>query len=107
MKTKKYDAPVIANLPAGVRITRTGCAFDKSVTAEEWERVGAALDYLDGAVLWCLGDWWAYGEHKYGERAKAAADGMAGYKFQTLMNAASICSKFITSRRREVLPNQV
>jgi N6-adenosine-specific RNA methylase IME4 len=103
-KIKKYDAPVISNLPRGVRITRTGCAFDKSITSEEWERVGAALDYLDGAVLWCLGDWWAYGEHKYGDRAKAAGEGMAGYKYQTIRNAAWISEAFEMSRRRDKLP---
>lgn len=44
-----------------------------------------------------------FGSHRYGDRAQAAAQGMFGRAFQSLMNTASVARKFDTSRRREVL----
>ena len=48
-----------------------------------------------------MGDWWRFGEQKYGERAKAALE--SDYSFQTWMDAAWVAEKIETSRRREVL----
>jgi len=51
--------------------------------------------------MWWLGDWWAYGDHNYGDRVRAA-DGI-DYSFQALMDAGWVCRQIETSRRREVL----
>jgi hypothetical protein len=54
--------------------------------------------------MWWVGDWWAFGEHRYGGRkAVVEAEDWEGPSFQTAMNAASIARAFETSRRREVL----
>jgi hypothetical protein len=48
--------------------------------------------------------WWAYGEARYGERkAIVDAEDWEGPSFEAAMNGASVCRKFETSRRREVL----
>ena len=51
--------------------------------------------------MWWLGDWWAYGEHRYGERAAAVLD--SEYAFQTFMDAGWVAKKVETSRRHEAL----
>ncbi len=49
-------------------------------------------------------DWWASGEHRYGERAATVkSEEWDGPAFGTCMNAASVCRKFETSRRHEVV----
>ena len=66
----------------------------------------ARLRLCDAArsTLWCFGDWWAYGEHRYGDRkALVESEDWFGPTFQTCADAAWVCQKFETSRRREVL----
>ena len=54
--------------------------------------------------MWAIGDWWAFGQQRYGERAAVVnGDDWDGPKYEVCMNAASIARKFETSRRREVL----
>jgi hypothetical protein len=56
------------------------------------------------SVSWWLGDWWAFGEARYGERkAIVDAKGWEGPVYQTCADAAMVCRKFETSRRREDL----
>lgn len=54
-------------------------------------------------INWWIGDWWAYGSHRYGERARAAAEGTFGREFSTLVHAASVSRAFETGRRRPLL----
>lgn len=72
-------------------------------TFDEWLAMGRQLAAGSKVVNWWIGDWWAAGSHRYGERARAAADGIFGKEFQTIANAASVCRSFEGSRRREVL----
>jgi len=53
---------------------------------------------------WWLGDWWAFGAARYGER-RALVDGenWDGPSFKTCAIAGSVARVFETSRRREVL----
>jgi len=70
---------------------------------EDWEAMGRKLCASSQVINWWIGDWWAAGNHRYGERAKKAAEGIFGREFGSLMNLASICRSFEGSRRREVL----
>src|SRR3984893_9259921 len=50
------------------------------------------------------GDWWAFGEHRYGDRKAMIEDeSWNGPGFQTCMNAGAVCKAIETSRRREAL----
>lgn len=75
----------------------------KGQTFDDWVEMGRNLCEGQRVVNWWIGDWWAAGSHRYGERAKAAAEGIFGKEFKTLANAASVCRAFETSRRREHL----
>jgi hypothetical protein len=80
----------------------TALTLPDDLTYDEWVDYGHGLARMVHAVKWWIGDWWAYGSHRYGERAKIAAD--SNWKFQTCMNAGWVARKIETSRRREVLP---
>jgi hypothetical protein len=81
-----------------------GLNLPENLAAEEWLRVGQALGRAESAVMWWIGDWWAYGEHCYGDR-KAFVEGeeWEGPAFQTCRDAAWVCRRIKTSRRRDVL----
>lgn len=69
---------------------------------EQWCELGQRLCAAAKGVNWWIGDWWISG-HRYGDRARAAAEGIFGRDFQTLANIASVCRSFAeTSRRREL-----
>lgn len=74
----------------------------EGLSFEEWKEIGRKLCIGSQAINWHIGDWWAYGDHHYGDRAKLSAEGIFGKEFQTLMNLASVARKFEPSRRREV-----
>ena len=82
---------------------RLSLDMPKSQSFEDWCAIGERLNQTERVLNWWIGDWWAAGTHRHGERAKAAAEGIFGKDFGTLMNAASVCRAFETSRRREQL----
>lgn len=70
---------------------------------DDWKALGEKLCSTERVLNWWIGDWWAAGEHRYGERAKAAAEGLFKLSFGALRNAATVCRSFEASRRRDVL----
>jgi hypothetical protein len=70
---------------------------------DQWVRIGRKLCAGQQALNWHIGDWWAFGDHRYGDRAKVAAEGIFGREFGTLANLASVSRTFEPSRRREVV----
>jgi N6-adenosine-specific RNA methylase IME4 len=50
------------------KLTRTGWELPEKLSFEDWIACGQSLGKIEVAVQWWLGDWWAYGEHAYGER---------------------------------------
>ncbi|HEX8055567.1 MAG TPA: hypothetical protein VF481_02810 [Novosphingobium sp.] len=83
--------------------TSTSLSLPESLTFEQWEEIGAELANRARKLNWWIGDWWAAGHHRYGERARLAARGLFGKEFKTLANIASVCRAFEPSRRREHL----
>lgn len=96
---------LIAILPKQGNLTKTAWELPSSMTEGDWKSAGQALSQVEGAMNWWLGDWWRFGEHKYGDRkALVESDEWTGPAFQTCMDVAAVCAKFKTSRRREVVP---
>lgn len=87
-----------------IRESKLCLHLPNDLTFDNWRAYGIELSKMERGVQWWIGDWWAFGGQQYGERARAAAEGIFGRAFQTLANAASVSRKFETSRRREVLP---
>jgi hypothetical protein len=94
----------IPGMPRFVSLTRTGIELPKDLSLEQWSEIGRVLTGAQSSLHWWWGDWWAYGEHRYGERqAIVDSDDWAGPSFQSLADKAWVCRQFKTSRRREVL----
>lgn len=84
-------------------ISATALVLGDDLSVEDWTALGHRLARMTQGVQWWVGDWWAYGETRYGDRARAVAESNR-WKFQTFANAGSVARRFETSRRREVLP---
>lgn len=75
-----------------------GTSFD------DWQRIGRELAAREKVLNWWIGDWWAFGEHRYGERAKAAAEGLFPLSMQSLMHYGSVSRAFDPTCRRLQVP---
>lgn len=86
------------------RRSERGWDFPSDLSREEWIAIGRELGRAERGISWWIGDWWAFGEHRYGDRkAIVEAPDWQGPAFQVCENYASIARNFATSRRREVL----
>lgn len=74
-----------------------GLSFD------QWQHVGRELAAREKVLNWWIGDWWAFGEHRYGDRAEAAAADIFPLSYGALRNYGSVCRAIETSRRRDTL----
>jgi hypothetical protein len=97
------NSVVTAHPAALPEATGTSLSLPETMTFEQWEAIGAELANRARKLNWWIGDWWAAGHHRYGERARLAARGLFGKEFKTLANIASVCRAFEPSRRREYL----
>lgn len=80
-------------------------------TFEDWLEIGRRLkamkdqaEHRSTQVNWWIGDWWAFGEHGYGDRSKAAGEGIFGQKsIGHLINIGVVARRFATPCRHGVL----
>jgi len=102
VKLQKADSNILT-VPF-CQIHPVGLSLPEDLDCDQWLDVGLALGRVKGVLMWAVGDWWAFGEHRYGERAAIVkGEDWEGPKFGTCMNAASVCRRFETSRRHEAL----
>src|SRR5438874_5939790 len=79
----------------------TGLTLPPDLLFEEWQQIGDNLERATSSLAWAIGDWWVYGDRRYGERAKAAAE--SRFEIRTLMNYGWVARSIESSRRREDL----
>jgi hypothetical protein len=84
-------------------LSPSGLTFTGELSAEEWRSLGGMLGKASRAVQWAVGDWLAYGEHRWGEMYDEA-ERLTGLDAGTLRNWKSIAARFDLSRRRDKLP---
>ena len=85
-------------------LTATAWTPAPNMPLEDWIRAGEALAAVESGASWWIGDWWAFGEHAYGNR-KALVDreDWRGPAFDTCAAAARVSRDFAACRRRQVL----
>lgn len=83
----------------GVSLSRNALLFERELSYEEWESVGAELFKVDQAWQWWVGDWINYGEKKYGETYQQACY-ITDKSWESIRKAADVCSRFESGRRR-------
>lgn len=69
---------------------------------EAWLEKGRALCEVGKRLYWEVGDWWRDGTHRYGDRARAAAQGVFGREFHTLRSYGIVAAAFTSDRRRSL-----
>ncbi|MFL5337263.1 MAG: hypothetical protein ACJ8H8_29835 [Geminicoccaceae bacterium] len=87
---------------------RVELALPDGLTFDAWATIGEGLCRVERSIQWLIGDWWVYGERRYGERhalvKRLEAEGRDIPDFKTCMNAGVVARAFSeTSRRRDVL----
>ena len=88
-------------LRSEIQFTATGVSLPPDLSFEEWSDYGERLFAMEHGVMWAIGDWWIYGDHRYGERAAAVLD--SRYSFKTFADAGWVARSVESSRRRELL----
>src|SRR5947209_354653 len=90
---------ILSPVPLSTRLSTLH--FPSDMTYDEWEQRGKELFSLVENTMWAIGDWWSYGENRFGESASQALSGRLSH--QTFKNASWVASKFEPSRRRPEL----
>jgi hypothetical protein len=87
----------------GIIVQAVELALPADLDLELWRDIGTNLCCFGRAIPW-VGDWWAFGEHRYGARREITEDpGWQGPAYRTCANSAAVCRAFEISRRREAL----
>lgn len=86
------------DLPASSSLSLT---LPASLSFDAWQTIGRELAAREKVLNWWIGDWWAFGEHRYGERAKLAAEGLFPQSFGRLMVIGSVARAFPETLRQQ------
>lgn len=68
---------------------------------DDWCERGRILLHLERKVGWAIGDWWAFGERRYGMRVDMLRELGLESHVQTIKNAAVVCRAFPASYRQQ------
>lgn len=93
--------PKTTQLALPGKVTATSLTLPKSMAFDDWQRVGEQISRVEHAVMWWMGDWWNYGERKYGELAARAVD--SGYAYDTWAQASRVSRAVEPCLRRQGL----
>jgi N6-adenosine-specific RNA methylase IME4 len=86
------------------QLSLTGWQLPDDMGEDEWLRAGGVLAKIERGVGWWLGDWWAFGEKRYGYRkAMVEASDWAGPSFQTCVDCGTVARRFESTRRHVLL----
>ena len=66
-----YPQPANVGLPG--TLTETSYTLPENLNLGEWLAIGETLQRMERSVKWWLGDWWNYGERRYGDMASQAS----------------------------------
>jgi hypothetical protein len=91
-----------------IKITPYSLEFEFGTTPEEAIAIGGQLLRAYDQIQWYLGDWIIYcsGLSGWGKQYEAALEKTA-YKYQTLVNTASVCHRFPPNVRSNYTPGGI
>jgi hypothetical protein len=74
------------------------------LSPDDWWNLGTILCRSRSQLRWAFADWWAYADHRYGDR-RQLVDGpdWNGPSYQTCMHMGTVARAFETCRRRQDL----
>ena len=71
--------------------------FADDTTYDQWIEIGKNLIQATQNIMWWIGDWWNFGERKYGELAAQALD--MDIPYSTFATASYVANKIPSERR--------
>ncbi len=92
----------LAEINGAVEFGPLGLTFHRDIEYGAWERLGKALQYMDSAVHWWIGDWIRYGERRWGEIYSQALE-ETPFKYDTLRHDVYVAERIDPGRRRPLL----
>jgi ribosome-binding protein aMBF1 (putative translation factor) len=98
---------VVETMLRGIRpdivLTEKSLQLPEDTTEDQWLRIGEQLANLHNGIQWIIGDWWAFGNHKYGDRKKLFKDGKwNGLSFQTCVDYGVTSRAYPESKSRDL-----
>jgi N6-adenosine-specific RNA methylase IME4 len=81
------------------KLSEVALSLPDDFNFEEWQQLGHALDRMEHAVQWWRGDWWAFGQHRYGDRLALVGP----ERFKSYHNAGTVSRAIESARRRALL----
>ena len=96
-KLAKIDQKLI--VPEKCHITKTSLKIAKSISEDDFIKLGDVLWKMKGGIPWWIGDWCNFGE----DEGKALNHVRSLYSDGTIKNAIWVCRRIEPSRRREKL----
>jgi hypothetical protein len=78
-------------------------ALPDDLTRDGWREIGQALLRIERRIGWAVGEWWRYGERRYGVRLDMLRELELEESYGTIRNCARVCAAFEPSRRRDNL----
>lgn len=88
--------------PTKIERAATGLVIPETTSFEEWCQYGEWLQSAERSLMWWIGDWMRFGEHKWGEKY-AQAIAATGHSYQSLADAKWVAERFEFSERSENL----
>lgn len=96
----EFEGRQLGVLPG--KVTGVGWIPPDDLTYEQWFGIGSALQGVNRALMWWIGDWLNYGERRYGETYTQAIE-QTGKSENVLQNAKWVAEKYQSSTRVEGL----
>jgi len=88
------DLPERAPTALPGSLTEISYSLPPDLTYERWESIGQGLQQMERSVQWWIGDWYLYGEDRFGERSAQAVMDLTGYERSSIQNYASVARAF-------------
>ena len=86
-------------IPPKCHITKTSLKIAKSISEDDFTKLGDVLWKMKGGIPWWIGDWCNFGE----DEGKGLGHVRSLYSDGTIKNAIWVCRRIEPSRRREKL----
>lgn len=100
--SERAVAAIAAPVQNRIQRSATGLVIAGDTSFEEWSSFGEWLQSAERSLMWWIGDWMRFGEHKWGEKY-AQAIAATGHAYQTLRDAAWVSGAYDLSCRHDKL----
>ncbi len=91
--SERAVATIAAPVQNRIQRTGTGLVISPDTSFEEWSSFGEWLQSAERSLMWWIGDWMRFGEHKWGEKY-AQAIAATGHGYQAIANAKWVAEQY-------------